>query len=147
MKATDVIRRDHRAAEELFERYKKANEDDREAMEKKILDALAAHEKMEDDHFYPAVRELFEDSPMLKKLETEQTKLKVGVAGLKLLPFIKRTNMLKTTLENVLAHAQKEETYLLARAEEMLTEEKLTELGETMEPHSAVALEREEANI
>lgn len=142
MKATDVIKRDHRAAEELFERHKKANQDAREAMEKKIFDAFDAHESMEDEYFYPALDGALDADPAFEALEREQGELKMGVAALRLVPFLDRTEAVKMTFEKVLDHAKREEAEILPRAEELLGPEKLEELGAKMEPLSAVANEK-----
>jgi hemerythrin superfamily protein len=139
MKATEVIKRDHKAVEDLFETYKKANQDAREAMEKKIFDALTVHEKMEDEYFYSALDEAIKDDEEISALEAEQTQLKVGVTALRLVPFMDRTDSVKTTLEKVIEHAKKEENIIFPKAEEALGAEQLEKIGEKMEPESAVA--------
>lgn len=143
MKATDIIARDHRAAEALFEEYKNASDEKRGELEKKIFAALAAHEKMEDEHFYPALKEVLEDDDMLEELEREQTVLKMEVAGIALLP-LGRDEALVAAMEQVLDHARKEEEQIFPKAEELLGATRLEELGTLMEPESAVALEARE---
>jgi len=140
MKATDVIKRDHRAAEAMFETYKKANQEARDAMEPKIFKALDTHENMEDSHFYPALEaELSEDDAYIE-LEREQQELKEEVETIKNMSGDK-SEALKAAMEKVLAHAKKEEETVLPKAEELLGTDRLEELGELMEPMSAVASE------
>ena len=81
MKATDVIKRDHRAAKELFEEFKATAEEDKKPIEHKLFAALNAHELMEDMHFYPALKDKAGDNDVLKEVLHEQTTLKLGAMG------------------------------------------------------------------
>lgn len=139
MKATDVIRRDHRAAKDLFDKYRNANQEDQEPLESAILDALEAHEKMEDEFFYPALQGLIGDTTYFNELEKEQTKLKLGVMELRALAFMDRRDKLLETADKVIAHAEREEQEILTKAEELLDDAALEELGMKMEPESAAA--------
>jgi hemerythrin superfamily protein len=144
MKATEVIARDHRAAEALFEKFKAASEEDKKAIEHELFAALGAHEVMEDTHFYPALNEKVGDNDVLKQLEHEQTTLKLGAMG----THVKETILgpdeesVESVMEKVLAHAKKEEELVFPMAEEALGPDKLEELGQKMEPMSAVALSK-----
>jgi len=140
MKATDVIKRDHEAAKDLFEKYKKAAYEDRPPIAEKIFEALEAHEKMEDDYFYPALADFLKDNEVFKELEREQDALADEVDEIRAMdPSPGRDERIKAVMDIVLAHAKKEEREILTRAEEYLDEETLEELGEQMEPESAVA--------
>lgn len=142
MKATDVIKRDHRAAEALFEKFKAAPEDEKKSVEHELFAALNAHELMEDAHFYPALKDRVGDDENLKQVLSEQTTLKLGAMG----THVKETVLgpseesVEKVMENVLAHAKKEEEVIFPMAEEVLGAEMLEELGREMEPKSAVAL-------
>jgi len=142
MKATDVIARDHRAAEALFEKFKAAREEDKKAVEHELFAALGAHEIMEDTHFYPALEDKVEDDSDLDTLNREQTTLKLGAMGTHIKETVLGPNeeSVEKVMEKVLTHARKEEAYLFPLAERVLGEELLEELGERMEPMSAVAL-------
>jgi hemerythrin superfamily protein len=145
MKATDVILRDHRAAEELFAKFKAASGDERDAVAKDIFKALTAHELMEDTHFYPALKERLGDDATLQELEQEQTSLKMDVTGdhaIDMLPG-DHTERITEMMEKVLAHAKKEEVELLPKAESALGAEELERIGVEMEPDSAVAKSKE----
>lgn len=137
MKATDVIRRDHRAIEDLFTEFRESPPDRQEEMEDTIFDALDRHEKMEDDFFYPAIEDELE-SDKLAELENEQTRLKVEVLAARALP-ADRYRRIDTLIDTVLAHAEKEERDILPEAERVLGSEKLEALGQEMEPESVVA--------
>lgn len=142
MKATDVILRDHRAAEDLFETFKGATPDAQEAIAKDLFDALIAHEKMEDKHFYPALEEeVSDDDPAIDDITGEQTRLEMEVMAIRAMTFVvgESEDRIAQMMEKVLAHARKEESVILPMAEELLSTERLEELGANMEPDSAVA--------
>jgi hemerythrin superfamily protein len=141
MKATDVIARDHRAAEALFEKFKTAAEEDKKSVEHELFAALSAHEIMEDTHFYPALTDAVGDDETLKQLKDEQTTLKLGAMGTHLKETVVGPNeeSVESVMEKVLAHAKKEEERIFPMAEEVLGEDELEELGAKMEPMSAVA--------
>ncbi|MDB5237217.1 MAG: hemerythrin [Parcubacteria group bacterium] len=142
MKATDVIIRDHRAAEALFEEFKgAADADEREAVTKKLFKALTTHELMEDTHFYPALNDMAGDDEAVKEIKHQQTELKLEVMGVMAMDTLtgERDERITKMMEKVLAHAKEEESEILPKAEELLGEEKLEELGSKMEPDSAVA--------
>lgn len=140
MKATDIIRKDHRAAEALFETFKDAEDEESTELEERLFAALDAHEKMEDEHFYPALEGALEGEDILSELEGEQKLLEMEVAAARMLP-VGRRAALKLAMPKVLAHAKKEEDELLPKAEEVLGEDELEALGEKMEPMSAVAVD------
>ncbi len=140
MKATDVIKRDHRAAEAIFKKFKKASEEERDEMAPKIFKALDTHEEMEDTYFYPELEEKMGDKKAFKELEKEQATLAKEVAKVKALKRNRNKRIIET-LEKVLKHAKKEEREILSKAGKLLGSERLEELGEKMEPMSAVAQE------
>jgi len=139
MKATDVIRRDHRAVEALFEELKASDPEDNKELEDKIFEALATHEKMEDEHFYPALEGALDDDDDFEKLEAEQKVLEAQTAAARILP-IGRTTALKMAMPKILEHAKMEEATILARADEILSAEENESIGAKMEPMSAVAV-------
>ncbi|MBV9349510.1 MAG: hemerythrin domain-containing protein [Patescibacteria group bacterium] len=140
MKATDVIRRDHKAALELINKYKNASQEEREEMTAQIFDALDTHEMMEDTKFYTALEDVVEDNAALAELVEEQAELTETMSRIKAMEGVEQTDALADALDTVVAHAQKEEKEILPLAEKALGEEQLNEIGEEMEPISAVAL-------
>lgn len=138
MKATDIIKRDHEAIEDLFREFEDASPERRKEMEPILFDALDTHEKMEDAYFYPELKGLSEDEDRLSNIEQEQMKLKADVLAARALPGDKRERIL-AMMQTVLAHAEREESEVLPEAESILTSDKLEAIGEEMEPESAVA--------
>jgi hypothetical protein len=145
MKATDVIKRDHEATKVMFQQYKNASEDERKEMDHKIFKALATHEKMEDKHFYAALKEVLKDNPVVEELDRQQGELERETLEVKALDMLtgQRSERVIALLEKVINHAEKEEQEIFPLAEMELGETKLEELGEKMEPESAVAKEKE----
>ena len=143
MKATDVIKRDHRGAEALFDKFKKATVSKKEKMETRIFEALTTHESMEDNYFYPSLKEKMGDDKMFAELEREQMGLEADVLAARTIPG-DRSARIEKIIEVVLAHAKKEETEILPKAEKLLGVVELERLGEDMEPESAVANDRDD---
>ncbi len=143
MKATDVIRRDHRAAESLFTQYKEAtSEEEKDMLAHEIFKALTAHEMMEDTYFYPRVLEVAtdEDKAAFDELEDEQGELERETLRVRAITiFVDRDRELLPLMDKVLAHAKREESVILDRADELLDDATNESLGDEMEPHSAVA--------
>ena len=140
MKATDIIKRDHRAAEALFARFDGADDEEQTALEEKIFAALDTHEKMEDEYFYPALADILDEDSAYAEMKREQGVLEAEVAAIRVLP-VGRSAALKLAMPKVLEHAKKEEEEILPKAESLLGAEMLEELGAKMEPLSAVANE------
>lgn len=143
MKATDVIKRDHRAAEALFDKFKKATASEKEKMESRIFEAITTHESMEDNYFYPALKEILEDDKVLVGLEREQMGLEADILAARTIPG-DRSARIEKIIEVVLAHAKKEETEIFPKAEKLLGKEELERLGEDMELESAAANDRDD---
>jgi hemerythrin superfamily protein len=143
MKATDVIKLDHEAAKALFEEFEAASEDARREIEKKLFKALAAHEVMEDRHFYPALKMKATDADddAVSEVIKEQLALEATNMGDRALEMLTGTHedRVMEVKERVLAHAAKEESVIFPIAESLWTAEELEELGAKMEPDSAVA--------
>src|SRR4051812_48684888 len=114
MKATDVIARDHRAIETLFEEYTGAGDTDTKDVLKKLFEALTRHEAMEDMHFYPALKEVAGDDSAVKHILEEQTKLKMEVMGKGAAEVLKGDDAERITamMQDVLAHAKEEENII-----------------------------------
>ncbi len=137
MKSTDVIKRDHEAAKELFDKYKAGSSEERGALEPDIFKALATHEKMEDDYFYPALDGKL-DLSEFQEAEEEQQTLEEQVTEIQAMEADAREQALLDAMDKVLAHAEREESFF-PDAEAALGEEASEALGEQMEPNSAVA--------
>ncbi len=144
--ALSVIKRDHRAVKIEYKKYKAA----RTATEKskivaKILDSLEAHARMEEELFYPVVREEgnakartlieaayaeHEEMKMLvERLRTEEGELGFGMK-------------LDELMAGVLHHVKEEEGELFPEVEKSIRDEELEDLGRRMDEVSPSRGER-----
>src|SRR5687767_4610618 len=74
--AVDLLMEQHREVEKLFAAFEKASDDeDKEALFEEIADKLAVHTKIEEQLFYPAVREK-KTEDMLLEAYVEHTSAK-----------------------------------------------------------------------
>ncbi len=140
--ATTIIKKDHRAVEAAYESYMSAKTDAKKlSFAKEILTALTAHAKMEEKHFYPALRKegKARGKALVLEAAVEHGEVKMIIAFLKKL---KPGRALDAGLSMLLGlvghHVKEEEREILPYAEEVLGAERMEELGEKMEPFSGV---------
>ena len=122
--AIEMLLSDHEKVRTLFKQYQSAGADRKRALGPQILDELNAHSKIEEEIFYPAVRER-EDAEG-KKLVAEGYEEHAVVDGLVM--ELKAMDpgsgefdaRMKTLMENVEHHVQEEETELLPDARRKL---------------------------
>jgi hypothetical protein len=135
MNATALLKKQHREVKALFGKAKKANASQRRGLMDEITQKLQTHMTIEEDIFYPAVRELgtkktdgivpeaYEEHHVVKlvlaelpdvDLEDEQFEAKVTVLS-----------------ELIEHHVEEEETEMFKSAEK-LGKERLAELGDEM---------------
>jgi len=129
MKATDLLKQQHRNVEALFAKIEAGEP---EAL-KDLASALAAHMAIEHEFFYPESRETDEDA-ILEAFEEHaiaETALKRALATD---PddesFDARVKVLKELIEH---HVEEEEGELFPQVEKEIDSEKLETMGEEME--------------
>src|SRR5271154_1244198 len=61
MKATELLQKQHRDIEALLERLRGAGQGDERAIRQELASNFVAHTVIEEEHFYPAVREALPD--------------------------------------------------------------------------------------
>jgi hemerythrin superfamily protein len=82
--AIALLKADHRAVEELFDKYEKATASDRKStLAEQICMELAIHTLIEEEIFYPACREAGVESDTMDEANVEHDGTKVLVAELK----------------------------------------------------------------
>jgi hemerythrin superfamily protein len=138
MNATEVIARDHRAVEDMFDEYKSAPAGTQAVLETQIFKALDTHEKMEDVHFYPVVREALPNDERVREILDEQEELERDVREVMSMGEDRKDHVMRM-MERVLAHALREERDIFPSVRDTLDDDTLDELGHKMEPDSAVA--------
>ena len=130
--ATDMIRGDHTRVLAAFHRYKADTAPSRkQAIVGMICTALQVHAKVEEEIFYPAMRQA--GSTLLEDLEPEHQEMRTLIATLSgMQPTDAQYDAtFMELMRTVIHHVADEETMLLASAETVLGD-RLGELGSQM---------------
>jgi hemerythrin-like domain-containing protein len=132
MKATDLLQKQHRDIEALLERLSAAGQSDEQRIRAELAANLVAHTVIEEETFYPAVKEALPEE-ILEALEEH------GLADVELARLLAagtgddvaeaRTSVL-TAL--VTRHIRREESEIFKAADRELGDEQLTDMGEQM---------------
>ena len=81
--ATALLRQDHENVDAMFKQYEKARDSDRKAaLVGRICAALKAHTTVEEEIFYPAVREAISDHDLMDEADVEHASAKELIAQL-----------------------------------------------------------------
>lgn len=135
-----LIKNDHRAVEELFEKYEGLGNQafkTKQSLALEITAALTLHAEMEEMLFYPKLKDAFnaEDDKMVEEAYAEHSVAKDLIAEIEMMdPEDPQFDAkIKVLNENVSHHVGEEEEELLPRAEQELSEEDLEAIGEAME--------------
>ena len=139
MDAIALLRQDHREVERLFKQFEKAGpraHKTRRNIADKVIRELSVHAAIEEQVFYPAVREAVEEAEdtVLESLE-EHHIVKWTLSELDgMAPEAERFVAKVTVLiESVRHHVEEEEDELFPEVREALSRKQLAELGEAME--------------
>lgn len=137
MKATELLKRQHREVKGLFRETKKSSgaKARRSGMEK-IASNLLAHMAIEEDIFYPAVEEIGtkKTEELVPEAYEEHHVAKLVLAELpKVDPDDERFEAKMTVLEELIEHHVEEEEKEMFKIAEKLGAERLTDLGAEME--------------
>lgn len=132
---TSMIRLDHTHAISTFHQYslyKTAKT--RQALVNTLCMALEIHAQLEEEIFYPAMRNVEQGEPVLEKSVPEHAEMRRLIAKLRASnPDAGDYNdTVMELMRDVLHHVADEETVLLPEAERLLGKEKLCELGAQM---------------
>ncbi len=133
-KITRMIRADHANLLAIFHRYTAdAPAVTRQALADRICVGLEIHMKLEEEVFYPALRELYPDGEVILKSEPEHNAIRRLVARLRRMSAddIGFDGAVLDLMRNFMHHVADEETVLLPAAERVLAEH-LAELGGRM---------------
>ncbi|HEX2041835.1 MAG TPA: hemerythrin domain-containing protein [Acidimicrobiales bacterium] len=140
-----MLRDDHREVERLFKQFEKAGPNahaTRRQIVDRIIEELSVHAVIEEQVFYPAVREAVPDAEdeVLESLE-EHHIVKWTLSELEKLDpeherFVPKTTVL---IESVRHHVEEEEDELFPQVREVLKRKRLQEIGEAMAKAKEVA--------
>jgi hemerythrin superfamily protein len=144
--ALTLLKQDHGNVEALFKRFEATGPDD--ADEKRrivdlIIEQLSVHAAIEEQFFYPAIRESGAEDAAKLTLEglEEHHVAKATLAELEKLPPLDERFDAKVTvlIESVRHHVEEEEQDLFPLVRESMKARRLDELGDTMEKAKATA--------
>lgn len=129
--ATALLRTQHKQVEAILKKLESGRSDAQPLLEQ-LARALPAHMKIEQELFYPTVREVDEDV-ILESFE-EHSVAEIALKRLLATPTDDPTFKAKaiTLKELVLHHAKEEESELLPKADKKLSAERNRELGRRM---------------
>lgn len=137
MKAPELLKRQHREVKGLFRKTKKATgAKARRSGMQEIASNLIAHMAIEEDIFYPAVKELGtkKAEEMVPEAYEEHHVAKLVLRELpKVDPADERFEAKMTVLEELIEHHVEEEEQELFKIAQKLGAERLSELGAQME--------------
>jgi hemerythrin superfamily protein len=131
--AVEMLREDHQKVKDLFEEFEKAEEDEEKLrIVRTALNELKIHAALEEEIFYPAVRELIEDDDQMDEALEEHHVAKLIMAELQdMEPGDEHFDAkFKVLAESVKHHIQEEESEILPKAEEMELDQE--QLGKEM---------------
>lgn len=144
MKANELLQKQHRMVEDLFDEFEQADENEKADIFEQIAANLVAHDAIEREIFYPACEEALgeDDEDVLGESLVEH-----GVVEFCLYRADKnRSNpdeldkYVTVLKEVVFHHVKEEEDELLPKAKKNMAAEKLEELGAEMESRFEKAL-------
>jgi hypothetical protein len=142
--ALEMLSSDHRKVEELFEQFeemKEQEDDSRVAIAQQICSELTIHAQVEEDLFYPWLKENMEDTEMVAEAYVEHASAKQLIAEIQAQGEPDESYDAKVTVlkEYIKHHVQEEENEIFA--EVAGEEEELDELGQEMAARKAELME------
>ena len=139
MDAIELLTADHDEVRGLFEQFRQAHEaedsDRMRELQQKIFSELETHTRIEEDIFYPAVRETDEEELAETVDEGVQEHHVVKVLMREVADVSGEDTFvakMKVLMENVEHHAEEEETEMFPDLRERMSQERLDELGAEM---------------
>ncbi|MBV7537130.1 hemerythrin domain-containing protein [Duganella sp. sic0402] len=132
---TDMIRFDHSHVLVTSHQYTADTKPRvKKALAETICDALEIHATLEEEIFYPAMRGIDNDEPVLLKSVPEHNEMRRLISELRSTPAgdVRHDQLLQELMRDVMHHVADEETVLLPHAERLLGKDRLSELGVAM---------------
>jgi hemerythrin superfamily protein len=134
MKATQMLKQQHRDVEKLFAEFEQADESAKQAVFDEIANQLAMHAKIEELHFYPAVKVKDTEQQLKEAVEEHQEAKKLIAECMEMhssdSEFESKVIELKEAIEH---HVGEEEGELFPKVERLFTVEELDLIAEAME--------------
>lgn len=133
--ALELLMADHRKVEDLFERYeseKESDEDTRRDIAQQICNELTVHAQVEEELFYPWLRENLDDQEMVEEAQIEHGTAKELIAQIEGSESVDDTYnaRVKVLSEYIKHHVKEEENEIFPEVRGQKDE--LDELGQEM---------------
>jgi hemerythrin-like domain-containing protein len=140
MKATALLESQHRKVEALFKKLENGRSDPVTVLEE-LANSLAAHMAIEQEIFYPKVKEI--DSDVINESFEEHAVAELALKRLLMTDpeeeaFMARVTTLKELIEH---HVEEEEQELFPAVEKKVDEDELNQLGKAMKARFEEVLE------
>jgi len=132
---TDMIRFDHSHVMVTFHQYTKDKAPSvKKALAETICTALEIHATLEEEVFYPVMRQLDKGEPFVHKAEPEHNEMRSIIAELRRTSGSdpRHDRLMMELMRDVIHHVADEETTLLPQAESLMSKARLSELGSQM---------------
>lgn len=136
MKATEMLKKQHREVKTLFREAKKASPAKRRGVMDDIVEKLRTHMMIEEDVFYPAVREIGtkKTEEIIPEAYEEHHVVRLVIDELPDVdPEDEQFEAKMTVLDELIDHHVEEEEKEMFKIADKLGAERLTELAEEME--------------
>ena len=153
MDAITLLKNDHKTVERLFKRFEKAGDDataEKQQIVASIIEELSVHAAIEEQVFYPAIREAIPDAEdmVLEALE-EHNVAKWVLSEIDRLPVDHERYDAKVTvmIESVRHHVEEEESELFPDVRKALGRRQLGEIGDALNQAKATAPRRPESRM
>ena len=134
MNAIEMLESQHREVDDLFQQLEETEDEaECEQLFVQLADKLAIHAKIEEMHFYPAVKAARTEDILMESLE-EHLAIKRCLADLVDMDVDDETfeAKLKVLQEQVEHHVEEEETDLFPKVKKILSEEQLVAVAQEM---------------
>jgi hemerythrin-like domain-containing protein len=133
--AVELLMSDHRNVEDLFEQYeseKEGDEDTRRGIAQQICNELTVHTQVEEELFYPWLRENLDDMELVEEAEVEHNGAKELIAQIETAESVDDhfNAMVKVLNEYIKHHVKEEEQEIFPEIRDR--QEELDELGQAM---------------
>jgi len=139
--AIKLLKDDHKEVKTYFKQYETLEDDaERRALADKICTALTVHATVEEEIFYPAVREAIDDDDLLDEAEVEHASAKQLIAEIQAMNVTDRLFDAKVTVlgEYIDHHVEEEETEMFPESRD--SDLDLQALGAQMAERKAALL-------
>ena len=108
--ALQLLKQDHARVKEMFDRFERSNGAAKERLAQTICEELTLHAQLEEDVFYPAVREAIDDDEIMNEAEIEHGSAKDLIAQIeRTSPDDERFDALVKVLGEYIKHHVREE--------------------------------------